>query len=591
LSLLSFVVSTFLRFCTDKVTFWNDDVAGKKYSCADAGLLPGEEFDWCLADDPNCTLKNKYQDCVRGPNACETNEALGAVANYVSELAALDAMGVERLAIGVGKKSNVEKGSALWMIDNNPGKMMGILPLKVMSTDELSSAVSNLCILNTDPPTGEPSASPSTSPTVSPAPSIPPTSVPSSSPSTSPTAYKTGGPTAAPVTAAPSSSPSSTPTSSPTASPTATPSISPSASPTVSPAPTHELPDCYDGTKLIKKDSSDVAMCAFNDDMVEIVSMDSETVSIKINDVWTASGDTPDIIKIFEHSGGADELIGGDGFSCSNPDGTDIALDGGDSADIKCYASIGNDGSVTMLAVIDLMIVDPVISDTNSVVPPCGSMTEIDAACIWRLVIPCAQESMCTDEPSSSPSSPPTSSPSASPSAAPSSSPSSSPTVYEEPVDDIDETEDDTDPIVPVGPEECPEDEVLVVHEGVTSIPPSAVTIISQDTTTVTIQLSQQWTSKTVDFVYYQYAVDSFNNKCYAEDQVDNTWSETITIQCSHHSQVGQLQIWLKDSGTDVLVEDDNAVIPKCCYPEETDSAVVSYILEISCVPKCPTIY
>lgn len=595
-------------YCTEIVTFWNDNATGTTYACADAeeGLMPGDEFTWCLANDADCSLNNAYQDCVRGPRHCEdeTELALKAVANYASEIAALEAMGVERLAIGVGRKSNVESGSALWMIDNNPGKEMGVLPLKVMSTDELSQAVSTLCILNTDPPTPQPSASPSGSPTVSPAPSIQPTGMPSASPSTLPTITKTGSPTQAPVTAwptqlpstLPTSSPSLQPTSGPTSSPTVAPSANSSASPTLSPAPTHELPDCYEGTQLIHKDSNDVAI--YNDSMVEILSMNTQTVDIKINNIWL--GSSPDSVMIFEHNDSADTLIG-NGFSCSNPNGAEIVLDsisGEDTINVQCYALHGEEGSITMLAVIDVLIGDPDICATNSVTSPCDSAMEIEEACKWRLVIPCAKEAMCTDEPSYSPTATPSASPSmtptviptAPPSATPTVSPSAKPSEYIEPVVEIEETEEEEVPIIPVGPPECPEDEFLVFHQGVTSLPSGSVEIISQDTTTVTVALSQKWSLTEVDFIYYQYKEDVWSNKCYAEQTVDFEWSEEITISCTHHSQMGELEIWVKDDGPGVLMDEDNAIIPKCCYPEEDSKSVVSYVLEISCVPKCPTI-
>jgi len=58
-----------------------------------------------------------------------------------------------------------------------------------------------------------------------------------------------------------------------TKSPTAAPSIaatpSPTSKPSVSPAPTFLLPDCYEGTKLIKEDSSDLEMCNYDESMVQ----------------------------------------------------------------------------------------------------------------------------------------------------------------------------------------------------------------------------------------------------------------------------------------------------------------------------------
>eukprot|EP00529_Nitzschia_sp_RCC80_P003479 CAMPEP_0113487388 /NCGR_PEP_ID=MMETSP0014_2-20120614/25483_1 /TAXON_ID=2857 /ORGANISM="Nitzschia sp." /LENGTH=1125 /DNA_ID=CAMNT_0000381083 /DNA_START=125 /DNA_END=3502 /DNA_ORIENTATION=+ /assembly_acc=CAM_ASM_000159 len=160
-------------FCADSVEFWNEEVK-KQYSCADTGLKPGEKLNFCLSNDPDCVTKNPYQDCIRGPNHCDSNDA---AMQYDSELTKLDEMNVARLAIGIGADSVVDKHSALWMIDDNPGKYLGVLPTQVMSTDELSRAVSNLCILNTANPTDSPSSAPSSAPTTSQAPSASPTSI------------------------------------------------------------------------------------------------------------------------------------------------------------------------------------------------------------------------------------------------------------------------------------------------------------------------------------------------------------------------------------------------------------------------------
>merc|ERR1719464_797621 len=121
--------------------------------------------------------------------------------------------------------------------------------------------------------TNEPSNSPSVLPSISPSssPSTTPSSIPSDSPSGSPSSSPSGTPSSSPTfkpsvspSASPSGLPSGSPSVSPSASPTASPSVAPSDSPTTSSAPTFLLPDCYDGPKLIQKDSSDVDMCVYD---------------------------------------------------------------------------------------------------------------------------------------------------------------------------------------------------------------------------------------------------------------------------------------------------------------------------------------
>lgn len=212
-------------YCSESATFWVD---GSTVACEDLGLAPGERHDFCRGDDTGCAQTEAYQDCVRGPNECMN---VDAVTQYQSEIDALTELNVERLAIGVGNESNIEYGSALWMIDNNPAKHLGVLPLQALDLDELSEYLSSLCILNTEPPTGSPSASPSAPPTVSPAPTSSPSELPSSAPSSSPSAPPT---TPAPTTPSPTSR-TPPPTTSPSSVPTVSPSVSPSVSPTMGP--------------------------------------------------------------------------------------------------------------------------------------------------------------------------------------------------------------------------------------------------------------------------------------------------------------------------------------------------------------------
>lgn len=160
--------------------FWNGD--NSVLDCNDLGLAPGERHEICRGDDPDCVYTEPYQDCVRGPNACKNADA---VMNYTSEIEALKDLNVERLSIGIGNDSRVEWGSALWIIDNNPAKYLGVLPLQALTLEELSLYLSNLCILNTDPPTGSPSSAPSGAPSISSAPSFLPSKSPSESPSKS----------------------------------------------------------------------------------------------------------------------------------------------------------------------------------------------------------------------------------------------------------------------------------------------------------------------------------------------------------------------------------------------------------------------
>jgi len=147
----------------------------------------------------------------------------------------------------------------------------------------------------------------------------------------------------------------------------------------------------------------------------------------------------------------------------------------------------------------------------------------------------------------------------------------------------------------PIGPAECPYDILLLKHNGVTTYPENSIRILSQDETTVTVELLQLFTTtptSTIDYIFYQYNVNVFNNKCYEEDNVVGGESITeITIQCTRTSQVAFLELWIADDGTKGVLDEegDTAVIPNCCYPDAVPKGtpVTFYNIEIKCISEC----
>jgi len=139
----------------------------------------------------------------------------------------------------------------------------------------------------------------------------------------------------------------------------------------------------------------------------------------------------------------------------------------------------------------------------------------------------------------------------------------------------------------------CPDDVKLIRQHGITSFPnTAAVTIVSQDTSTVTVALEQAWTSSSViDSIYYDYKEDLFDSKCYEETNVElGVTYDTITIQCNVITPMAHLQICVADDITNDFLQfpEDDATIPQCCHsttPEDTP--VVCYTLEINCDTEC----
>ena len=137
------------------------------------------------------------------------------------------------------------------------------------------------------------------------------------------------------------------------------------------------------------------------------------------------------------------------------------------------------------------------------------------------------------------------------------------------------------------------DDILLIKHDGVTTFPADAVRIISRDTTTVTVALQQSFTASSIDYMFYQYQVNVFDQKCYEEENVEGGDYIEITIECINTSQIGLLEFWVADDITNgVLSENDNAIIPKCCHPDfPKGTPVTKYFIEIKCVTECPEVY
>jgi len=193
-----------------------------------------------------------------------------------------------------------------------------------------------------------------------------------------------------------------------------------------------------------------------------------------------------------------------------------------------------------------------------------------------------------TKSPTESPTEPPTKSPTESPTEPPTKSPTKSPTETptKSPTESIAES-----------PPSCPDDIVLVKHTGVTAYPEDAVRIVRQDTTTVTVELKQTYTdtddlNSCIDQLYYQYHYDHFDSICLEEKKFYVGDSLEITIECTVHSKIAFLELWIADDITkNVLSNDDNAIVPACCHPPVPNTnPVTHYVLEINCESEleCP---
>jgi len=184
---------------------------------------------------------------------------------------------------------------------------------------------------------------------------------------------------------------------------------------------------------------------------------------------------------------------------------------------------------------------------------------------------------------------------------APTTSPSFHPTAITEPPIVTNGADDDAtdDTFLPPF---CPDDITLAVTNGVTDWPATenkpVVEIISQETSTVTVGLNQQWTNgdQSIDAIFYSYKESIWSEKCYEEQEVvGNALFDTITIQCNILSPYAHLKICVVDEAEKGILSatvpsGDDAVIPKCCHSEESilpNTPTVCYSLEIRCDSLC----
>ena len=114
--------------------------------------------------------------------------------------------------------------------------------------------------------------------------------------------------------------------------------------------------------------------------------------------------------------------------------------------------------------------------------------------------------------------------------------------------------------------------------------PTNAVTIVSQDTSTVTEEPNQMW--KTPTQYFYEFEDNVFDTKCYkidylaqnqqqqqATDSAGVTVIGTVTIQCNTLESFATLRICLQDTSGELLGPHDNSTVSKCCHsiaPKET---------------------
>ena len=167
--------------------------------------------------------------------------------------------------------------------------------------------------------------------------------------------------------------------------------------------------------------------------------------------------------------------------------------------------------------------------------------------------------------------------------------PVTDPPVTDPPVTDPPATDPPaTDPPITT----CPGDMNLYAQVGVTAEPDGGtMTIIEQTTSTVTVELNQDWTldNMSIDYIYYQYKESIWSSKCFEMDTVagGGTIYDTVTIACNVLTPYAYMEVCIVDD-TILITDEDNATVPQCCHSAApVDTPTVCYSYEISCVNTC----
>lgn len=503
---------------------------------ADCSKASAATITKCITTNSNACSLDPLRHCVLG-SGYDTCEDQIATKMYASELAELDSFGVTRVAIGIGPNSDVARGSALELIDNDPVRISyGLQPRRVMDANGLIAALRDLCPQSTPSPTRSPSAMPSRSPS------------------------KT-----------PSAAPSKMPSSKPSGRPSSTPSLDPTAGPTVDICDYQVIDFTTKSGEVLPKAGE------------SLTSLEYEEYGMMIEAIPTLPADVTGLAKI----GRAYYYDSGDssaGMVLVVPaynDTTKISALGGsitislamvhdkvmtfDLWNASAGATVETrdiDGEVLATQIIPYAATAD--STVKEVVVDVVGVQTIDISFVGKggiSTIRACGDPLQTKSPSGWKTPEPTNEPTLGPTAGP----SSGPTEEENP---------------------CPEDIQLIRMSpedlGGLEYPP--LKIKSMDLSNAVLTTSKL-ISKTVSKVYVEF-LHGFYRHCLAYDYLE--WSskdEDITVQCMKTVPLSIVTVYLVHE----TIANTGVVIPKCCHADAPPGAsVVKYTFQISCVSLCP---
>jgi hypothetical protein len=135
----------------------------------------------------------------------------------------------------------------------------------------------------------------------------------------------------------------------------------------------------------------------------------------------------------------------------------------------------------------------------------------------------------------------------------------------------------------------CPGDITLAGQIGSTNYDSIPITIISQDTTSITIEVSNTWGEDVLSNMFTRYDDSRLESTCHELTQVTKTDTSRYTIACMVEDPVAHVDIFVTDNSFSADLDD--AAVPQCCHPEAAvvaPSKTVQYIFMLQCVSQCP---
>jgi hypothetical protein len=145
-------------------------------------------------------------------------------------------------------------------------------------------------------------------------------------------------------------------------------------------------------------------------------------------------------------------------------------------------------------------------------------------------------------------------------------------------------------------PPVCEGDIVHVRQSGVTNYTETPITIISQDSSSVSFKLTQKWATGANENLQYLFArykntasVGTANCQSFNEETDKNsTWeSPPLTAYCTKNSKIAVVELWASDEGFDDQL--DNATFDKCSCGDYDLEKVVKYLFTVQCESACST--